>query len=66
MIHKAFDGVSIANVVMAVDDLLEELKCTLTSSSYLWYMSNVVVLVWYILHGKVYPLDLSLIHISPW
>ena len=59
VIHKAFDGVSIANVVMAVDDLLEELKCTLTSSSYLWYMSNVVVLVWYILHGKVYPLDIT-------
>ena len=37
----------------------EELKCTLTSSSYLWYMSNVVVLVWYILHGKVYPLDIT-------
>ena len=59
IIHKAFEGVSVANVVMAVDDLLEELQCTLTSSSYLWYMSNVVVLVWYILHGKVYPLDIT-------
>lgn len=60
IIHKAFEGVSIANVVMAVDDLLEELGCTLTSGSYLWYMSNVVVLVWFILHDKVYPLDIAM------
>lgn len=59
IIHKAFEGVSIANVVMAVDSLLEESGCTLTSSSYLWYMSNVVVLVWFILHDKVYPLDIT-------
>ena len=42
-----------------MDGLLEELKCTLTSSSYLWYMSNVVVLVWFILHDKDYPLDIT-------
>lgn len=59
IIHKAFEGISIANVVMAVDSLLEELGCTLTSSSYLWYMSNVMVLVWFILHGKEYPLDIT-------
>lgn len=59
IIHKALEGVSIPNVVMAVDELLEELGCTLTSSSYLWYMSNVVVLVWFILHDKEYPLDLT-------
>lgn len=59
IIHKAFEGISIPNVVMAVDGLLEELNCTLTSSSYLWYMSNVVVLIWYILHDKVYPLDIT-------
>ena len=46
---------------MAVDGLLEELKCTLTSSSYLWYMSNVVVLVWFILHDKDYPLDITVV-----
>ena len=61
IIHKAFEGISIANVVMAVDGLLEELKCTLTSSSYLWYMSNVVVLVWFILHDKDYPLDITVV-----
>ena len=54
IIHKAFEGVSIANVVMAVDGLLEEL-----GSSYLWYMSNIVVLVWFILHDKEYPLDIT-------
>lgn len=59
IIHKAFEGVSIPNVVMAVDGLLEDLGCTLTTSSYLWYMSNIVVLIWYILHGKVYPLDIT-------
>lgn len=59
IIHKAFLGVSIAGVVMAVDELLEELGCTLTSSSYLWYMSNAVVLVWFILHDKVYPLEVA-------
>lgn len=59
IIHKAFLGISIAGVVMAVDELLEELGCTLTSSSYLWYMSNAVVLVWFILHDKVYPLNLA-------
>lgn len=59
IIHKAFEGVSIANVVLAVDQLLENLGCTLTSSSYLWYMSNIVVLVWFILHGKTYPLEVS-------
>lgn len=59
IIHKAFEGISIPNVVMAVDGLLEDLGCTLTSSSYLWYMSNVVVLIWYVLHDKVYPLDIS-------
>ena len=61
IIHKAFEGISIANVVMAVDGLLEELKCTLTTSSYLWYMSNVVVLVWFILHDKDYPLDITVV-----
>ena len=61
IIHKAFEGVSIANVVMAVDELLEALGCTLTSSSYLWYMSNIVVLVWFILHEKEYPLDITVV-----
>lgn len=61
IIHKAFEGISIANVVMAVDELLEELGCTLTSSSYLWYMSNIVVLVWYMIHDKKYPLDITVV-----
>lgn len=61
IIHKAFEGVSIPNVVLAVDELLEELGCTLTSSSYLWYLSNIVVLVWFILHEKEYPLDITVL-----
>ena len=42
---------------MAVDGLLEGLGCTLTTNSYLWYMSNVLVIVWCIIHGKDHPLE---------
>lgn len=59
IIHLAFEGVSIPNVVLAVDQLLDDLGCTLTSSSYSWYMSNIMVLIWFIIHEKDYPLDLS-------
>lgn len=57
IIHKAYEGVSIPSVIMAVDGLLEELGCTLTTNSYLWYMSNVLVIVWCIIHGKDHPLE---------
>lgn len=59
IIHLAFEGISIPHVVMAVDRLLEGLGCTLSYGSYSWYMSGVIVLVWFIIHGKDYPLDLS-------
>lgn len=58
IIHKAFEGVSIPNVVLAVNALIEELGCTLTQASYSWYMSNIMVVIWFILHNKEYPLDL--------
>lgn len=58
IIHKAFEGISIPNVVLAVNALLEELKCTLTQASYSWYMSNIMVVIWFIIHNKEYPLDL--------
>lgn len=60
IIHLAFEGISIPNVVLAVDELLEDLHCTLTSASYSWYMSSIMVLIWFIIHEKEYPLDLSL------
>lgn len=61
IIHLAFEGISIPSVVLAVDDLLDDLGCTLTSTSYAWYMSNIMVLIWFILHEKEYPLDLSVV-----
>lgn len=57
IIHMAFEGVSIPNVVLAVNELLEKLQCTLTNTSYSWYMSNIMVLIWFIIHDKEYPLD---------
>ncbi|MEG0688895.1 MAG: PTS sugar transporter subunit IIA [Hungatella sp.] len=61
IIHMAFEGISIPNVVLCVDKLLESLQCTLTNTSYAWYMSNIMVLIWFIIHEKEYPLDLSLV-----
>lgn len=58
LIHKSFEGISIPNVILAVNALLEELKCTLTQASYSWYMSNIMVVIWFIIHNKEYPLDL--------
>lgn len=61
IIHLAFEGVSIPNVVLAVNALLEDLQCTLTSNSYSWYMSNIMALIWFIIHEKDYPLDLNVV-----
>lgn len=61
IIHMAFEGISIPNVVMAVDELLEDLNCTLTNTSYGWYMSNIMVLIWFIIHDKEYPLDVQIV-----
>ena len=61
IIHMAFEGISIPNVVLAVNELLEHLNCTLTNTSYAWYMSNIMVLIWFIIHGKEYPLDLRVV-----
>lgn len=61
IIHLAFEGISIPNVVLAVNALLEDLQCTLTSNSYSWYMSNILVLIWFILHEKDYPLDINVV-----
>lgn len=61
IIHLAFEGISIPNVVLAVNALLEDLHCTLTSNSYSWYMSNIMVLIWFIIHEKDYPLDLNVV-----
>ncbi len=61
IIHLAFEGISIPNVVLAVNALLEDLQCTLTSNSYSWYMSNIMALIWFIIHEKDYPLDLNVV-----
>lgn len=61
IIHLAFEGISIPNVVLAVNALLEDLNCTLTSNSYSWYMSNIMALIWFIIHEKDYPLDLNVV-----
>ena len=61
IIHLAFEGISIPNVVLAVDELLDDLGCTLTNTSYAWYMSNIMVVIWFIIHRKEYPLDISVV-----
>lgn len=61
IIHLAFEGISIPNVVLAVDKLLDDLGCTLTNTSYAWYMSNIMVVIWFIIHEKEYPLDVSVV-----
>lgn len=59
VIHNAFAGVSIPRVILCVDEMLEANRLTLTDDSYKWYLSNVIVLVWFIINGKEYPLAAS-------
>lgn len=60
VIHTSFPGISIPQVILCVDGLLEQLSCTLTDDSYNWYLSNVMVLVWFIIHKKDYPLEVNI------
>ncbi|MEG0379027.1 MAG: helix-turn-helix domain-containing protein, partial [Eubacterium sp.] len=56
IIHCAFGGVSIPQIILCVDELLKENGITLTDDSYKWYLSNVIVLCWFMINEREYPL----------
>lgn len=59
IIHSAFEQISIAQVIMAVNRFLESIHCPLTDESYTWYLSNIMVVIWFVLHDKEYPLEID-------
>lgn len=57
VIEKAFEGVSLKEVIEWIDDLLENMECILRVDSYKWYVSNVLTLIWFVIKGKENPLE---------
>lgn len=63
IIHTSFKGISIPKVLVCVNKLLERSEYVLTDSSYRWYLSNILCLIWFIIHNKEYPVNLDSIPI---
>lgn len=57
VIAKAYKGVSVRGIVDAVNEMLEDNRIVLADISYNWYISNVLILMWFIINGKIYPLS---------
>lgn len=60
IIQKAFGSVSLKAVIKWIDELLENMNCILTDDSYKWYVSNIFVVIWFILKEKENPLELTI------
>ncbi len=60
IIEKAFESVTLKDVIKWIDELLENMNCILTDDSYKWYVSNIFVVIWFILKGKENPLELTI------
>jgi activator of the mannose operon (transcriptional antiterminator) len=61
IIHSSFHGASIPRTILCVNEFLEKNDYVLTDSSYRWYLSNVLCLVWFAINKKEYPLSLTII-----
>ena len=59
LIHTSFKGISIPQVLVCINEFLEKNEYVLADSSYRWYLSNILCLLWFIIHKKEYPLTLT-------
>ncbi|WP_411170138.1 BglG family transcription antiterminator [Clostridium sp. MB05] len=57
IIENAFSAIELNDVIKWIDDLLENMNCILTDDAYKWYVSNILVVIWFILKGKENPLE---------
>ncbi len=48
VIEKAFEGVSLKEVIEWIDDLLESMDCILREDFYKWYVANVFTVIWFV------------------
>lgn len=59
VMERGFSGVDLKQVIRWTDEFLEDMNCVLTDNSYKWYVSNILVLIWFVLNNKEYPLELT-------
>lgn len=59
IITTTYDGVNLEHAIELINNFLEELNCILTDQSYKWYLSNVLVFLWYELNKKGYPIKIE-------
>ncbi|MFV0396099.1 MAG: BglG family transcription antiterminator [Coprobacillaceae bacterium] len=59
IITNAFETISTNHIINWVDSLLDSMQCVLTDHSYCWYVSNILILVWFIINKEKHPLELS-------
>lgn len=57
IINKSFNFISLKDVVVWIDELLDSMQCLLTDQLYKWYVANVLTLLCYIVNDKKYPLE---------
>lgn len=57
IILSAYERVNLKDVIEWINELLEELNCTLTDKSYNWFLSNNLIFMWFIFNKKEYPID---------
>lgn len=57
VIQKAFAPVVPADIIACIDRMLEANGTILSDVSYKWYCCSVLVLMWYIINDKTYPLS---------
>lgn len=57
VIEKAFEGVSLKEVIEWIDDLLESMDCILREDFYKWYVANVFTVIWFVIRSKENPLE---------
>lgn len=57
IISSAYGKVNLKDLVQWINGLLEELNFTLTDKSYNWFLSNILIFIWYVFNKKEYPID---------
>lgn len=57
IIERAFEGVTLKDVIKWIDNLLENMKCILTDDSYKWYVANIFGVILSVLEGEENPLE---------
>lgn len=55
ILSKAYKNISIKAIISWIDHLCDRNNCEFSDANYCWYVSNILVFIWYVLHKKQLP-----------